>query len=131
VRAQFRDNAGNSSATAQDTIVLDTMPPTGSITIDGGAATTGSASVTLTLAASDAGGSGLKEMSFSNDGTVWSSWEPYATTKAWVLAGGAGSKTVRVRFRDNAGNSSATAQDTIAFEPAQLQHDVFIPLIAR
>jgi hypothetical protein len=136
VRAQFRDNAGNVSAIAQDTIVLDstivdTEPPTGSISINNGAATTESANVTLTLVATDTGGSGLKEMSFSNDGTVWSSWEPYATTKAWVLAGGAGSKTVRVRFRDNSGNLSAIAADTIAFAPAQLELRVLLPLIMR
>jgi hypothetical protein len=137
VSVQYRDNAGNLSAIAQDTIVLDTSapdttPPSGSISINGGAATTSSASVTLTLTADDpVPGSGVATMRFSNDGVTWSSWEIYATTRVWTLSGGAGSKTVSVQYRDNAGNLSAIAQDTIAFEPAQLELRVLLPLIIR
>jgi hypothetical protein len=137
VRAQFRDNAGNLSAVAQDTIALDTStpdttPPSGSISINGGAATTSSPSVTLSLAADDpAPGSGVAAMRFSNDGVSWSSWEIYAATKVWTLSGGAGSKTVSVQYRDNAGNLSAIAEATITFEPAQLEYYVLLPLIIR
>ena len=136
VHVQLRDNAGNVSTVAQDTIVLDsaivdTEPPSGSISINNGDAATSSANVTLTLSASDTGGSGLKEMSFSNDGKTWSSWEPFAGSKAWVLAGGAGSKAVRARFRDNAGNISAVAQDTIELKPSQFGSPVFIPVARK
>ncbi len=52
-------------------------------------------------------------MRFSNDGTNWSEWEPYATSKTWTLSRGRGIKTVYVEFRDEAGNVSDAAKDTI------------------
>lgn len=89
----------------------DVTPPTGSIVINNGAEYTQSAIVSLILNASD-NGSGISTMQFSNDNTVWSTPEPYATTKAWLLSPGDRTKTVYVKFTDNAGNSSI-ASDTI------------------
>jgi len=113
VYVQYRDGAGNVSSTYSDTIVLDTAGPTGSITINGGAAETNSTTVTLTLSASDTGGSGLSQMRFSNDNVTWSSWEAYASTKSWTLSSGDGAKTVYVQYRDGAGNVSSTYSDGI------------------
>lgn len=117
VYAQFSDGAGNLSdanpvaAGAQgcmDSIVLaDKTAPTGSVLINGGAASTGSTTVTLQLAASDTGGSGLASMRLRN-GTLepYGPWENFQATKSWLLPAGAGTKKVCAQFRDGAGNIS-------------------------
>lgn len=88
----------------------DTTPPTNtSIVIAGGAATTSSVNVTLTLAATDA-----TNMQISNDSAfTGASWETYATSKAWALTNGDGTKTVYAKFRDASLNVSASVSDTI------------------
>src|SRR4030043_1921293 len=59
----------------------ENVPPTGpSICIEAGALETSSLAVTLTLYAPDA-----IEMCFSNNGTTYTDWEMYKTTKAWTL----------------------------------------------
>jgi Tol biopolymer transport system component len=99
---QVRDNAGNTFSTS-DGITLDTTAPIGSILINGGAASTTTPSVTLSLTYSDAT-SGVDQVRYSNDGT-WDteSWESPAASKAWTLSGGNGLKTVYYQIRDNAG----------------------------
>jgi subtilisin-like proprotein convertase family protein len=93
----------------------DTQSPTGSVSIDGGAAMTHTGAVTLNLGASDpAPSGGVTQMRFSNDGTSWSAYQPYAATAAWTLAPGDGTKTVFAQFSDADGNASAVVSDTIA-----------------
>jgi hypothetical protein len=98
---------------------VDTVVPTGRISINGGASSTTSRSVTLNLSASDPSpASGVAYMRFRNGGTTtWSSWVSYATSKSWTLTSGSGTKTVYVQYRDRAGNISSTASDTIRFSP--------------
>ncbi|MCX6035203.1 MAG: C39 family peptidase [Chloroflexi bacterium] len=116
VYAQYKDNAGNISSTpATDTITFDTVAPAGSVVIDGGATFAASTSVKLTLSATDTT-SGVAQISFSNDWSTWSAWESYATNKSWTLSSGDGSKTVYVRYQDNAGNISTPATDTITLD---------------
>ncbi len=71
VYAQLADSAGNVLLTAWATIVLDTTPPTGSVSINSGAAYCNSTSVTLTLSAVDSASS-VYQMRFSNDDSTWS-----------------------------------------------------------
>jgi hypothetical protein len=76
------------------------------IVINGGAAFTNSANVTLTLSAENA-----THMAFSNDGgNTWSdNTEVYSTTKAYTLVGGDGNDiAVRVRFFDVHGTPSGS-----------------------
>ena len=89
VYCQLKSNSGMvSSMVISDSIILqsptDSTPPTGSVVINGGAAATSSTSVTLTLSATDAE-SGVSQMRFSNDGSSWSTWETYTTSKSWTL----------------------------------------------
>ena len=95
------------------TVGTDTTPPSGTITINSGAALTNNIAVTLTLSATDPGGGMVSQMQFSNDGASYSAAETYATTKSWTLAGGDGTKTVSVKFKDAAGNWSSPVSDGI------------------
>ena len=107
----FRDGLGNENSTPfSDTIILDTISPVGSIVINGGAGSTNTTSVTLTLSFTDAS---TVDMRFSDDGSSWSGWEAFAVTKAWDLTSGNGMKTVYVEYRDMAGNLSGSLTDTI------------------
>jgi YD repeat-containing protein len=89
----------------------DTVPPTGTITINSGATITCNPSITLTLTCSD--NIGCSQMQFSNDNVTYSTPEAYATTKSWTLSPGDGTKTVYAKFKDVAGNWSTAYSDTI------------------
>ena len=119
-RVRTVDKAGNPDPTpARRSWFVDTVAPRGTVSINGGAASTTSSSVTLDLSASDPSpASGVVRMRFRNGGsTTWSEWFDYSTSKAWLLSGGAGPKTVYVKYKDRAGNISAAASDTIRFSP--------------
>lgn len=119
-RVRAIDGSGNPDASpASRTWFVDTVVPRGTISINGGNASTSKRSVTLRLSASDPSpASGVASMRFRNGGTsTWSGWSAYSTSKAWTLSAGAGTKTVYVQYKDNAGNISASASDTIKFNP--------------
>ena len=115
VYVRYKDTLGNVSANALDTITLDTVAPTGSVVIESGKSYTSSTSVGLALNATDIT-SGLAQMSFSNNGSTWSTWENYSTSKTWDLVAGNGNKTVYTRYKDFAGNISDTVNDTILLD---------------
>ena len=93
----------------------EVSPTIQSLKIQDGAAATTSPDVFLSLQASDTG-SGLSGMRFSNDGTTWSDWEPFATTKSWTLTGGDGPKTVFAEVRDAVDNVSTSKQAVIILD---------------
>jgi hypothetical protein len=104
-----------------ENVVVDTTPPTGTVTINSGANYTNSPAVSLSLSAADTGsgmGTGA-QMQFSNDNKTWSSPEAYAAGKSWSLPAGDGTKTVYVKFKDAAGNWSAAYSDTIILDTAK------------
>jgi len=111
-----RDNVGNEELPHKmlTGIKLDKSTPTGSIQINNGSAYTNSTTVTLALLAADAV-SGVSQMRFANEDSVWSSWEPYATSKSWNLTAGDGAKTVYVQYRDTV-NLTVTAYQTITLD---------------
>jgi hypothetical protein len=111
------------------TLYMDSTAPTGSIYINADATSTASVNVTLALQATDAD-TGVDEMRFSNDGSTWSAWEPYGTSKAWSLTSGAGEKTVYVQFRNNAGQLSISYSDTILLITAPPTVNGFWPITA-
>jgi WD40 repeat protein len=118
VRGEAMDKVGNRSTTTVR-VNIDKTPPTGSLTINDGAATTSSTRVTLKIQAND-NLSGVAEMRFSNDGRTWSDWESFQSTRSWDLTrfGGSspyGLKTVYAQLRDRAGNVSQTFSATIRF----------------
>jgi len=123
VVVKFKDNAGN-RAGCSDAVILDTTVPTGSIKIKAGASYTTTGAVPLTLSAADA--NGMAQMQFSNDNTTWTIPEAYATSKAWTLTEGDGTKTVHVKFQDKAGNWSIAYSTTIILDSALPSGDVSI-----
>ncbi|MCX6807139.1 MAG: fibronectin type III domain-containing protein [Candidatus Berkelbacteria bacterium] len=116
VYAKFKDNANNESNPISDTITLDTIAPTGSISIASGQLYTDTTSVDLTLSASDIGGSGVYQMRLSNNGTDWLAFEAYSTSKSWDLTSEDGTKTVYVQYKDNATNTSSIYSDSIIYD---------------
>lgn len=115
----LRDLAGN-EVTASTSIQLDRAAPTApSVVINGGAAVTSSASVTLTLSAL-----GASEVQIAPDGTAdTEAFVPVSATALTTLAGadcaaGVACKTVQVIFRDAAGNLSTPASDSISLDSA-------------
>jgi YD repeat-containing protein len=108
------DLASNSETVKTQTYTIDSTAPTGTITINSGAASTDSVNVTLTLTCDDA--QGCSQMKFSNDvdnDANYSTPETYSATKAWALSPGAGTKTVYSKFKDAPGNWSTAYSDTI------------------
>jgi len=112
---QIEDWAGLLSTTYSDTIILDTTPPTGSISIVGDSYTT-STSVILILAYSDTG-SGVDKVRYSND-NVWDTepWENPTTIRAWTLTTGDAAKVVSYQIRDMVGWLSLTHSDAIVLD---------------
>jgi len=113
-------------ATFDAYMILDRTPPTGTVTIGGdnvrvvgGAKYAKDNSIDLVLSGSDgASGSGLFNKVFiTNDNSSWPgapnkdvTWESgAATVERWLLPSEDGTKTVYVKFLDNAGNITTTA----------------------
>jgi hypothetical protein len=110
------DTAGNIStgATISAVPASETTPPTGTISLNAGAAWTNSSTVTATLSATDVG-STVAEACLSNT-TTCSTWFAYTTSKSWAMATGTGLKTVFAWFKDANGNISAAVSDTISVD---------------
>jgi hypothetical protein len=85
---------------------VDTTPPTGTVTINGGATWTRTATVALAITASDLGG--VASMCVTNT-TTCTTYEPFATARAWTLTAAGGPRTVRVFFKDARGNATPLA----------------------
>src|SRR5437899_3952579 len=111
------------------TTITDTSPPTGSISINNGAATTDTYGVTLFVNATDAG-SGVQAQRFSNDGDSWTPWQYMAPQVPWNLAEnryggrtGLTTYTVYAEFLDAQGNISTVqtaAIDKVVGKPGNI-----------
>ncbi len=118
-RVRARDHAGHVEAwpSTHDTYTtVDTEGPTGSISINKSALATTARQVTLYLSASDAL-STVTHMRLRVGGT-WEAWQPYVSPFLYTLPDGDGDKTVYVQYRDQHGNVSAQASDTIRLDEA-------------
>ncbi len=66
---------------------------------------TNSRNVNLHISAKDVL-SGLYQICFSNNGSSYTAWESYKTTKTWTLTSGDGQKKVYLKLKDKVGNIS-------------------------
>jgi hypothetical protein len=110
-----RDSAGRTATTGYTISNIDTIPPTGSILINGGDYYAHSTGVTLTLSATDdIGGAGVTHMCIS-DTTSCSARELFTGSKVWSLPAPpyVADHTLYARFQDAAGNVSAMYSDDI------------------
>lgn len=115
VFVKFRDAAHNESVVVQDSIVRDTVAPTTtSVAVDvvpsaDGNKYASSSTVTLRL-----GAAGADLMAIAADGVTFGAPEAFATAKAVTLSPTSdGTRTVRVRYSDRAGNVSAAVSDSV------------------
>ncbi len=113
IEVHAADAVGNAQTPLVWSVTIDTVAPTGTISIDSGAQLTRSVYVTLGLTASDAT-SGVTRMLLSNDATSGFVEEPYVVLRElWPLRPVRGMQTVYAKFVDGAGNVSAVVSDQI------------------
>ena len=106
VAAKARDSAGGTDPSpAEAEVRVDNVAPSGSVLINNDDAYTNSATIALSLSATDGGS--VQEMAFSNDSNNWTPWEQYQVNKSWSLASENGNRPVYVNYRDARGNESA------------------------
>ncbi len=113
-------NVTGTSATLSDTIQLNapTAPAIGSFGINNGAGTATSANVTLDNVCTN---TPTEYMASESPGFEGASWLPYATAPAFTLSQGNGIKTVYLKVRNAAGESSG-ASDTIVLDIPSIPH---------
>jgi hypothetical protein len=129
IRLQVRDLANNTGPEANASIRLDRQDPSASLKLNGGAAFTNGAAVQVELSGSDPEpGSGLWNMSLSNDGKDWGPWLPFCATCTHRLASGDGQKTVYLRLRDRAGNVGPASNASIVYDTVAPVS--FMPMLA-
>lgn len=109
IHMKLMDAAGNISETYNsNSFIVDLTAPTGTITTQSNY--TNTRNITVTASASDVKSgivtSGLGQMKIWENGTTEPEWESYVDTKSLTLTAGDGSKTIKAKFRDNAGNVS-------------------------
>lgn len=108
-----KDKLGN-SRTLTGAIRYDTSAPTlTGIAINGGAADTNSAAVTVAInGAADANGGTITHVGLVNEDAGFASptWIPFAASVSWTLEEVDGTKTVYVKLRDAAGNVTGSAE---------------------
>ena len=115
VEVEFRDDTGETATFLSKTVLLDTVAPSGTLTLANGAAWTNQISVDVAVAFTD-GGSGVLEARMRNQGQAFGSWFNPASPPKWTLTAGEGMKTVQVECRDRAGNLSSLASDTVGLD---------------
>lgn len=110
------------------TLTLDTTAPAApSVSIAGGASVTTTRDVTLTISTSDTPTTGYQMKIYGDVDDAFATseyraleanapWISYATSKSVRLSTTDGSKTVRIKIRDDVGNASSEATDAITLD---------------
>jgi peptidoglycan/xylan/chitin deacetylase (PgdA/CDA1 family) len=102
------DNAGNVEAVRARTILIDTVRPTSAIRCNGGSCSSGfyNRAVWVTLSGSDTGGSGLRNIRYTTNGSTPTSSSPIYSGPIRVCS----TTTIKWRAEDNAGNVESPIQ---------------------
>ncbi len=131
----FRDSHGNISDSATDSILYDVTAPAGSVSINSGASSTLSTSVTLNLSATDSVGvvAYYASTSSSTPAASNSGWQSITSTTSYsanisfTLSSGTGTKYAYVWYRDFAGNASSVVNDGINLQSGYDFEDGSVP----
>ena len=115
VYAKFKDQTGHASESVNASIILDTVAPMVSVTIDGGTAYTRSRTLTVDLAFFHEGPIGQMQVGF-NPMFFGVPQEPVAARKSLTAPDGEGPTTVYARAWDEAGNVGPTASASITVD---------------
>ena len=111
-------------------VTIDTLDPTGSITINDDDPYTNSTAATLNLDATDA--NGIVDYRVAEDSDCsgaslvgpFSATDPFSDDVPFTLSSGDGTKTVCVEYQDVAGNRSTTYTDSIVLDQTDPTIDV-------
>lgn len=94
----------------------DGEPPVLAAQIEGNPSLTAAQTITIVVAASDAG-SGLEAVRLADDSSfALAGWQPYANRLPFTLAQGDGLKTIFAQVRDRAGNPSQVVSVTVSLD---------------
>ena len=115
IYVKFKDSHGLESEVYNATIILDTLPPAGSVLIDGGATYTRNSTVVLAIEASDLNGVQSMMIGTTTD-LQGAQWRDYESTATFPLAPGSGHRTVFIKFRDGGGHVSQVYSDDIMMD---------------
>lgn len=125
VWVEVTDEAGNVKK-VYNKVILDRQGPAGGVKLSSGLLSryTKKRDIVLDFSGIKDSLSGVSDMRFSGNGSVWTDWESFKYLKNWTLSAGDGDKTVYCRFRDNAGNVRTVAKlvtlDTVAPKPSYI-----------
>jgi len=116
---RFRDNAGNVSEPSSDSLIVDTTPPTGTVSVAEGVVGSDAISVTMVLSATD-NATGVSEVRISaRESFTDTLWRPYASQVAVPISyTGEMEPVLYVQFRDGAGNASEVYTTTYLVDTA-------------
>lgn len=110
-----QDKNGNSETFQTKTYTIDIIAPTGgAFTINSGATSTNSTSVTLNIACPADSWAPI-QMAFGNSASP-TNWTNCISSQALTLLSGDGSKTVYVRFKDAGNNTTTDLTQTITLD---------------
>ncbi len=103
---------------------LDTTPPTGSFTLNGGNAYTKTTSVAIHLQANDT--YGVPFYAASESLSFPEGWKPFTGDTSFFLTGGDGRKVVWVRYMDSSGVASAPINQSVILDTQRPSGAVYI-----
>ncbi|NQU16974.1 MAG: hypothetical protein HQ564_02815 [Candidatus Saganbacteria bacterium] len=112
-RITATDLAGNIVTKEANDLVVDTIAPNGSILIDANNQYATSTSVALAIFGSDTTSTVTEMKIWGLESSEPSTWETYSETKAWTLTNSQGNRTINLRLKDRAGNTSIILPDSI------------------
>ena len=111
--AGFSESEGNFRLVVA--VAQDTTPPGAEVRLNGGAKATTDPTVRVTVVGTD-DLSGVQDVQFSEDGTLWTDWQPYRPLTLWTFEDRDGPKRLWARVRDASDNVSAAATSEIVLD---------------
>jgi hypothetical protein len=97
--------------------IPDPTPPIASLVLASGRSATNQLTVPVTVRGVE-DLSGIREMAFSRDGSLFEDWQPYQTATTYSFASGDGPRSLWVKVRNGVGLESVPATDSVGIDTA-------------